>query len=346
MKLRNILFNLTNPIVTPLFRKFQKNKLIILMYHRILNIYPNFPFDEDLVCATPESFEAQMKYLKDEYEVITFDNLPFILNNREKNCAPKVIITFDDGYLDNYLYAYPILKKYQLPATIFLTTDYIDGKRKLFWWDEVAYLIKNTPKPYINIDKVGSYPIHKPNLKRKAIIKIQMILKKMPEEEKNAILEKLKDICEVTTYHLENMFASWAQIKEMSNHNINFGAHTCSHIIVTKVPLINAEEEIVRSRKVIEEQIGKEIKVFSYPNGMKDDYNQDIIKVLQRNKFDYATLAMDGINSLEDIFENPYTLRRVGMRVTDNLSYFKLQLCGTLVGIRKIRNTFLGENSS
>lgn len=346
MSLKNILFNIANPIATPLFRKFQKNKIIILLYHRILNIYPNFPFDENLAGATPENFEAQIKYLKDAYEVIAFDDLPSILNNRGENHDPKVIITFDDGYLDNYLYAYPILRKYQLPATIFLTTDYIDGKRKLFWWDEVAYLIKNTSKSHINIDKAENYPLHEPNLKREALIKIQMILKKMPEEEKNKALEKLRDICEVATYHLENMFVSWSQVKEMSNYNINFGAHTCSHIIVTKVPLANAKEEIMRSRKIIEEKIGKEIRIFAYPNGRKGDYNQDIIEVLQRNKFDYATLTVDGINSLESIFKSPYTLRRVGMRLTDNLSYFKLQLCGVLVGIRRVRNIFLGENFS
>ncbi|MDI6786391.1 MAG: polysaccharide deacetylase family protein [bacterium] len=346
MSLRNALFNIASSITTPLFRNFQKNKIIILMYHRVLNVDPDYPFDEDLISATPENFEAQMKYLNDQYKVITFDDLPSILNNKGKNYDPKIIITFDDGYLDNYLYAYPILKKYQIPATIFLTTDYIDGKRELFWWDEVAYFIKKTSKSHINIDKVGNYPLHKPHLKKKAIIKIQMILKKMSEEEKNNTLEKLKSICEVTTCQLENMFVSWTQIKEMSNHDICFGAHTCSHIIVTRASLANAEEEIIRSRKIIEEKIGKKIKIFSYPNGKNDDYSQDIIKVLQRNKFDYATLTIDGINSLKYIANNPYALRRVGMRISDNLNYFKLQLCGALVGIRKIRTGILGENFS
>jgi peptidoglycan/xylan/chitin deacetylase (PgdA/CDA1 family) len=142
------------------------------------------------------------------------------------------------------------------------------------------------------------------------------------------------------------MFISWEHVKEMSENNISFGAHTCSHIIVTKVPLAKAEEEIVRSRKIIQDKIGKEVKVFSYPNGMEEDYNQEIIKILQRNKFSYATLAMDGINRLGEIIENPYTLRRVGMRSYDNLDYFKLQLSGALVSFRRIRNALWGESPS
>ncbi|MBU0599286.1 polysaccharide deacetylase family protein [bacterium] len=343
MSLRNTCCKLTAPLLTPIFKGFQKDKIIILMYHRILNLSFNFSFDEALISATPQSFETQMSYLKNKYEVINFNDLHSIVLHKEKIQRPKVIITFDDGYLDNYLYAYPILKRYRLPALIFLTTDYIEGKRKLFWWDEVAYLIKQTKETYIEIDKIGSYFLDSPALKKATITKIQSIFKKITEEEKNKAMDRLRNTCQVETNCLEKMFLSWEQVKEMSKDNISFGAHTCSHVIASKVSLAKAKEEIVCSKKIIEEQINQEVKVFAYPNGKEDDYNQEIIKILQENKFHYAVLTIDGSNSIESIAKNPYILRRVGLRSYDHLDYFKLQLCGALVKARKIRDTFFNK---
>jgi peptidoglycan/xylan/chitin deacetylase (PgdA/CDA1 family) len=131
-------------ITSGLAQRSKKNSrlLTILAYHRILPPDNGFMFDEGVISASPEVFERQMKFVKENFNVISFKDLQGVLNRNEKeDQKPYLIITFDDGYLDNYTYAYPILKKYGLPATIFLTVNYI-GTNLIFWWDQIACALK------------------------------------------------------------------------------------------------------------------------------------------------------------------------------------------------------------
>jgi peptidoglycan/xylan/chitin deacetylase (PgdA/CDA1 family) len=102
----------------------------ILMYHRFN--------DEDCsICVTPENFARQMKYLRDKgYDVISLDELVRGIKNKRSFSHNSVVITTDDGYIDNYIYAYPVLKKYGFPATMFIITDSI-GKQGFISWGQI-----------------------------------------------------------------------------------------------------------------------------------------------------------------------------------------------------------------
>ena len=102
----------------------------VLLYHRVCNI-DNDPWK---IAVNPLAFEQQIKYLKDNFDILRFED-------DWKNVKKKsIVITFDDGYVDNFKYAVPILEKYNVPATIFISTDNI-GKPDQFWWDELADMI-------------------------------------------------------------------------------------------------------------------------------------------------------------------------------------------------------------
>ena len=109
----------------------------ILMYHR-------FGYDGGSLFVTPENFARQMNYLKNNgYEVISLDELVCGIKNDKKFKHKTVVITIDDGYKDNYTYAYPILKKYGLPATIFIMADFIGKDKDFMTWDEVKIMSQN-----------------------------------------------------------------------------------------------------------------------------------------------------------------------------------------------------------
>ncbi|MCI0409025.1 MAG: polysaccharide deacetylase family protein, partial [Acidobacteria bacterium] len=115
------------------------SRAVILAYHRVLprDSIRRFPFLEDLV--TPlESFKTQMDFLSLRCRVVPLEQLVAMLRDGGKFPPRCVGITFDDGYADNYLHAYPILKRHGLAATIFLTTGFVGGRSGLFWWDEVC----------------------------------------------------------------------------------------------------------------------------------------------------------------------------------------------------------------
>ena len=104
-----------------------------------------------------------------------------------------VVITFDDGYKDNYLYAYPILKKHRIPATIFLATGHIDTG-KLFWWDKVSYVIRHTNVGQLNLGELGTYSVQSDLDRFHTNFIITEGLKKLPNVRKNLLIEKLLNI--------------------------------------------------------------------------------------------------------------------------------------------------------
>ncbi len=103
----------------------------ILMYHR-------FGSQESSLFVSPQNFARQMKYLKNKnYNVLSLDKLVEGIKNNRKFGHKTVVITIDDGYKDNYIYAYPILKQYDFPATIFIIANFIDNKKDFMTWDEI-----------------------------------------------------------------------------------------------------------------------------------------------------------------------------------------------------------------
>ena len=161
-------------------RKFTKSQVAILMYHRVA------PKEDDWSLAphSPESFETHIRHLCRNYEIISLDELIPHLNNGNWFPERAVAITFDDGYKDNYQYAYPILKKHKVPATVFLATSHI-SQGGLFWTDKVRYVIWNMPPATLDLDELGVYSITDSVERRAAAYRIPETMKKLPADRRN-----------------------------------------------------------------------------------------------------------------------------------------------------------------
>jgi len=132
----------------------------ILMYH-------HFGYENSTLYVTPENFGRQMAYIKDKgYNVISLDELADGIKNNRKFKHRTVVITIDDGYRDNFTYAYPILRKYNFPATIFIIANFIDNKKDFMNWDEINAVSKD------NISFGGHTKNHAylPSIKEKAVL--------------------------------------------------------------------------------------------------------------------------------------------------------------------------------
>jgi len=194
-------------------RYFTKSQVAILMYHRVCP-----KKDEFHISINSEIFEKQMKYFSEKYELLSLNELVNYIKLKKSYPKKAIVITFDDGYKDNYLFAYPILQKYSIPATIFLATGYI-GSGRLFWTDKVRYLIHHTSIKKINLEGLGSYSIQSTIDKTFFISIILQKLKKMPENTKNSLIMKLNDICQVKIPRDigKKIILSWKEVKEMYN---------------------------------------------------------------------------------------------------------------------------------
>ena len=239
--------------------KLQSN-LIILTYHSVHPTYWN--------SVTPENFEKQLQYLLSNFTVISIYQLIDMLNNDRKPSVNSIVLTFDDGYADNYEYAYKILRIYNCPATIFVCTGFVDGS--------------------IDITKYSdSY-------------------------------KGLKAL-------------NWAQIKEMSDDGITFGAHTHSHVKLTAVPPQTAEKEILLSKEMLQNAAGKPVDIFAYPWGL---FNHTTVNILKDNGF---IAACSTRCSTKNRKRNLFALRRVDVDATDSLKEFQLKVNGgyNFIGLMK-----------
>ena len=299
-------------------RKLTNSQVAILIYHRIYHGQDN----ESTGTLSPKTFESQIQYFCRNYEILSLENLVQYIQQRKNLPKKAVVITFDDGYKDNYLYAYPVLKKYHIPATIFLTTGHI-GTGKLFWWDKVNYVIQHTAVSQLDLAELGSYSLQSELVKFHVSFIITERLKELPDEEKNFLIEKLLSTSGVNIpADLGKEFMlSWDEVKEMNNDGIAFGAHSVNHPILTRLPLEHAKREIIQSKKDIEEKLGRPVTAFSYPNG---EFNPELVKFIKESGFTCAVSVLPG--KLITCEDDPYKLSRI--TPIKDLNKFKAMLCG------------------
>jgi peptidoglycan/xylan/chitin deacetylase (PgdA/CDA1 family) len=302
-------------------RKVSGSQVAIIQYHRVGPKSDNWSISP----LSPEIFKKHVEYLSKRYEIVSLDEIARCIRQEKGLRQKAVAITFDDGYLDNYLYAYPILAQYKAPATIFLTTGHISSD-KLFWWDKVGYIIQNTSETQIRLDELGSYVVSSIKDKMLAQERITEALKKFDEDQKNILINKLMVVAKthIPDNLSPNLMMSWAQIKEMSENGIVFGAHTINHPILTNISLEQARLEIIESKIEVEKRIGKEVALFSYPNG---NYNNKIAELVKNFGFVCAvsTTPQKLLSPRDDVL----TLSRLGGGVR-NMGMLKIQLSGLL----------------
>jgi len=256
-----------------------------------------------ILCAHEGShFPICVDYLRNNYKVISLDD--FLEIHRSNAAIPDnaVVLTFDDGYRSNYTEVYPILKKYKIPATIFLTVNMIDT-RKVFWWSKVRFAITNTKRQFVQMD-ARRWKLNTSGNRERTIQELCKLLKGMPEQPRNHRVDELITSLDIKVDDSElPQMLTWEQVKEMSDNGITFGAHTLNHPVLTRISLEDARKEIAESKRVLEEKIQKPVKYFAYPSGTEADFNEDIKNIVRDSGYTCALTFMGGYNDQNsDIF--------------------------------------------
>jgi len=285
-------------------RKLTGSQVAILMYHRVCPAGDGW---SPAPCS-PRQFERQMEHICRDYELLSLDQLASYIHRGKTLPRKAMAVTLDDGYRDNYLYAYPVLEKHRIPATVFLATGYI-GKDRLFWYDEVRYLIDNSPVAELHLDGLGTFSLQTGAARRHFGRIVSEKLKGLPDDRKNGLIAELTGVCRVRIPPGlgKDLVLSWDEVREMSNAGISFGAHTVNHPILPNLPLEQAMWEVVQSKKDIEDELGREVTTFAYPNG---DFSPELVKLAKQSGFNCAVTA--GVSRLVTPEDNAYELPRIG----------------------------------
>ena len=274
------------------------DRAFVLMYHRILPSAVNQPvYVQPGMFVKPETFERHMAYIKNNFEVLFLDDLVAKAMAGEtigRHCA----LTFDDGWRDNYTAAIPILKKYQLPVTIFLSTGYI-GATKTFWPEELCQYLEQIDLDLLKDDAapdswryftslITSYK----SLGRECFFDQSIAtLKRFTASEREDVLNYLRNMLNVRP--LPRQMLNWDEARNMCQSGlVRFGAHTVNHELLDQVSLPRAGTEIIDSRDEIERQLGSKVKIFAYPNG---NHNPEIRQILAQNGFNAAVTTRKGL---------------------------------------------------
>ncbi len=298
----------------------QPNQYRILVYHRVNNQrHAGNPVAKSMSVPVAR-FERQLKFLKKYFTVIPIDYLADALD-REKILPKRALaITFDDGYRDNYLCAFPLLKKYQSSATIFLTTGFI-GTKKSLWWDELQQIISRSTA---NIFWRFSERALNRKFNGSANSTYQQLndhLKSIDNASRDRFIEESRQFFQIEKEADETSAEMLrpADIKEMTDAGISFGSHTESHLILSKASVERAKQELIKSKQDIEQMTGKEVRAFAYPNGGPNDFNHRSIELLRECGYRFAFMNVRGVNKVAD---DPFTLKRIGVYGTDSMASF------------------------
>jgi peptidoglycan/xylan/chitin deacetylase (PgdA/CDA1 family) len=305
--------------------KIYHNPINVLFLHGIINREDElYSLMKRIDYLTVEEFEKRIKYLQQHYKFIALDEA--VGHLRKGICPPNCIaLTFDDGYKCVYRSAFPILVKYKIPFTVFITTGAVE-KKELLWYDKLLFMIGKTQVQEFSLPEISKeiYHISSDNEKKEAFTDIVRFLKRVNNEEMEKHLRNIRDILKIKEKELEEIdfMLSWDEIKEMHDSGlVSYGAHTINHPILTEVALNVAKHEIQESKRIIEEKLGITVNSFAYPNG---DYNTKIENIVITSGYKYAFTVI-GPKKGEEF--SAYTLGRVGFTY-EFFSFFALRVAG------------------
>ncbi len=291
-----------------------KNKMIVFNYHRIRPVSDNFStdFDDGVFNVDAGQFERQIRWLKDNTHVMSEEELVACYRDGSFSCPdismPCVLITFDDGYKDSYTIAYPILKKYEVPAILFVATKMVNS-RAVPWWDVISYLIKHCKEPFINYE---GRQFSMNNQRKEAIVFFQQLMKQDKYENNKYLLSDISDICKVAYPAIElqdKEILSWEEIRELARNNIAIGSHTHTHRELTAISDHVQEEEMIISRILLEENIGRPVISIAYTVGDLHDIDIKLTEIAAKNGYLFGFTTNSGVNDWRN--SQPMKIRRV-----------------------------------
>jgi peptidoglycan/xylan/chitin deacetylase (PgdA/CDA1 family) len=273
--------------------------LLVLNYHRIGD-GRGTEDDEALFSATPEAFDSQLQALAANCDVIGSDDLDLVLAGGRR--GRFVHITFDDGYRDNYTVALPILRARRVGATFFVATDFVD-QRSGAWWDEIAWMARHSARPVIEPNAFFSEPVRLgpgASALAKATHSLLGVYKRMSSANTDRFIAFLAEATGVGRRPAEaqaSTWMTWEMLREAAAAGVGIGGHTVTHPVLARLSQEGQSRQIEGCRARIEQEIGRPMRLFSYPTGGRGSFDDFTRTSLARNDVRYAFSYYGGYQS-------------------------------------------------
>ena len=278
-------------------------RLVILNYHR----------------ASGGDLRRHLLYLRRHYRILHLEAALeelYAPHKQKKGTLDRrtpLVLTFDDGYHDNYTHAFALARKLQVPITIFLIPGYIQSGEH-FWWLEGKRLASNAQVSEVTIHG-RTYHLERTGERRALALAIDTRLRGASSVmEREAFLAFARELLEVSkgvTVEGEiERCLTWAEVREMEESDwVSFGAHTMHHpILAYLADPHEVQREVQECRTVLEQQLGHPVRTFAYPVGQIQHVRDVVLQAVQQAGYDWAVTTMYGFNTSKS---DPYLLRRI-----------------------------------
>lgn len=283
---------------------------LIVNYHSFVESLDDVIDIESSVTHPIAYTRNQLAFLKKYFEIVSLDNVITTLQSGGGFNKPTVAITIDDGLRNAYDLFFPLIKEEGLPITIFLTAELV-GTNKKPWFERLAQIIRLTRQETLVCEEILSgeaLALASIDAKRQTYQKIVEILKGWDAQRRDQWIGSLPSRLSVVETR-DPVMLTWDQVREMQSRGVDFGAHTCTHPILTKIRQEEAEREILHSKEIIEKQLGCPVNHFAYPNGRREDFNEKLQFYCQSVGFKSLSTTIFGVNRQPN---DVWQLKRIG----------------------------------
>lgn len=315
------------PTLTRL-RGLLRDDVRILAYHRVLDCDPTgFAFDAELVSATSEGFRAQMQLIHRQFNPVRFDELLYRLESGRSLPPRSILITFDDGYDDNYRVAFPILQDLGMSAMFFVSTGHVDSGVP-YAYDWLVHMVCSTTADRLSLPELGIDMALPAALQGRREVAAGLLdrIKSRGDEAQASLISRLEQEWNFPREagHADCRPMTWAQLREMQGAGMEIGSHGVNHKMLAKLPPAQMAEEVFGSKRTLERELDMAVKVLSYPVGGPDAFDANVVETARAAGYRLACSYVPGTSPLHA--SSRYSLRRLPVERDMDAAWFEAMI--------------------
>lgn len=302
-------------------------ELRVLVYHRVLGAHNRGDGDPHLWSATPETFAAQMAFIARYFAPVTAWQVADALAGAARLPRRAILVTFDDGYRD-FLDAWPILKRFGVPALVFVPTAFPGASRR-FWWDELYEMVAATRADVLRAPGLPAMGLRDPRERRRAVRRLNRVMRGLRAQERGAMMDALRDQLGDAQAPGAGVL-SWDELRGLAAEGLAIGAHTVTH---PALPALTAEElraELEGAHADLARELGRFLPFFAYPYGLVDGRAAVVLRTLG---YAGAFISLFGRNRLDR--RSPLLLYRQSVDRRHSLAALAASLTGPYALLRE-----------
>jgi peptidoglycan/xylan/chitin deacetylase (PgdA/CDA1 family) len=318
-----------------LLQFFRRNQIVILTVHGVMDQLDNPSWKPLKPRLSRNELEKYLKILSKHYHFVSILDAVDMIQGHKPVQPYSLVLTFDDGYRNNFTHALPILRRYSIPATFFIPTGFVDNPRP-FCSDRLDYAVQNSSVDGREL-RIGDISVRLDGSSRTALRESFRRLRRSAKALPLSHLEYLQKMEELAV-DLENesggsladiqadddwsAIVTWEQLEKIGNDDVTIGSHTVDHSRLGLVDVEFARDQLVRSKRNIEFRTGRPCLNLCYPNG---NFTQETISLAKEAGYVCGTTTTEGLNRVgDDIMK----LRRINMSTGAGCSELLARTCG------------------